>query len=149
VDLLDTDILVRTRIYTWDDRHEKSRLAVAQARNLGGGTTIFNVLEFCGVASPHLPEAALRYYADEVSEAFGLHVLYPGFDAQLAAEWFTGTFFPNIIEREARKMRVGDAAFLWVAEQSPDSRIISWNLAHFQGRTSLALLTPQEYLEES
>lgn len=149
MDLLDTDILIRARVYTWGTHHEISRLSVERAQDLGGGTTIFNVLEFCGVASHHLPEAALRYYADEFSEAFGLHVLYPGFDAQLAAEWFAGTFFPNIIEREARKMRVGDAAFLWVAEQSPDSRIISWNLADFQGHTNLALLTPEEYLGES
>lgn len=149
MDLLDTDVLYVARFQVSDPRHGISCVALEVAGRLGGGTTVFNVLEFCGLASFKLPPEELATYSNAFAETFGLNVIYPIFGEEPAEAWFTDALCQNVLAREARHMNVGDAAILWVAEQVPQSRIITWNVGHFQGRTDLAVLTPQNYLHEA
>ena len=77
-------------------------------------------------------------------------VIWP-VDPQEAAASFS--FRAEIFERPFERMLAHRAAFLdalilGLAERAPDAEaFITWNARHFKGKSSLKVLTPQEYLE--
>jgi ribosomal protein S15P/S13E len=86
----------------------------------------------------------LALYA-EFGRRYALSVLFP----PVSDHQTLSTMIRGIFEKITRKMTLGDAQILWIAEQySEVERIISWNTKDFSGRTSLRLMTPQQWLEE-
>lgn len=82
------------------------------------------------------------YYFDEV---YDVVILEPqGLYTQLAAEWFEqfGTALFDLFER---KMTWGDAVLLYTAEEYDVDAIVTWNTKHFKDRTTIRVLTPEEY----
>jgi hypothetical protein len=63
-----------------------------------------------------------------------------------------GTFREELYERPFAKMREQRMAFmdslvLTLAERAPDVEcLVTWNAKHFKGKTSLKVVTPEEYL---
>ena len=51
-----------------------------------------------------------------------------------------------MFELFGRKMTWGDAVLLKTAEDYEVEAIITWNKKHFEGRTTIEILTPEEYL---
>ena len=52
----------------------------------------------------------------------------------------------RLFELFGRKMTWGDAVLLKTAEDYDVEAIITWNKRHFEGRTAIEILTPEEYL---
>ena len=69
----------------------------------------------------------------------------PGLYTALAAEWFA-RFGNRMFELLGRKMTWGDATLLKTAEAYDVEAIITWNKKHFEGRTTIETLTPEEYV---
>ena len=54
----------------------------------------------------------------------------------------------GVFDKITRKMTLGDAQILWIAEQHPEiEQLVSWNTKDFIGRTALRVLTPHEWIE--
>lgn len=51
-----------------------------------------------------------------------------------------------MLELLGRKMTWGDTVLLKAAEDYEVEAIITWNKKHFEGRTTIETLTPEEYL---
>jgi hypothetical protein len=45
-------------------------------------------------------------------------------------------------------MRLGDAAILWTVESTACDALITWNVKHYQRQTTVAVLTPDEWLKQ-
>jgi len=106
-----------------------------------GVTSLYNVLEVAGVVSHHSPPDRVLRLVRSFQALFGVRVVPPGL----------GTFLvdaPAVADRIAQRMGAGDATILWFAEicrPAPDA-LVTWNAKHFEGRTRLRVLTPQQYL---
>ena len=53
-----------------------------------------------------------------------------------------------MLELFGRKLTWGDAVLLQAAEDYAVEAIVTWNKKHFEGRTTIKVLTPEEYQGE-
>jgi len=51
-----------------------------------------------------------------------------------------------VLELLARRMTWGDAVLVQTAEEYRADAIVTWNRKHFEGKTTVNILTPEEYL---
>ena len=144
MDLLDSDIFVLDLRFQNDPRYPINK----EFLEMGGrqrATTIYNLLEVCGILSFNLSHEALLTLYSEFSRRYTLSVIFPPvIDHQSLSTMIRGVF-----EKITRKMTLGDAQILWITEQHPEmERIISWNTKDFSGKSSLPVMTPQEWIVE-
>ena len=65
----DSDIFLIDRIYIRDDRYEANRRFIEKLPELDAATSIYNLLEICGIAANVLSRSELEqlfYYFDEL-----------------------------------------------------------------------------------
>ena len=62
----------------------------------------------------------------------------------MAADWFE-QFSKRLFNLFENKMTWGDAALLHCALEFNVDAIVTWNKKHFEGRTTIKILTPKEY----
>lgn len=143
MDLLDSDIFVLDLRFREDPRYQVNRSFLAKG-NQPRATTIYNLLEVSGILSFNLTQGALLSLYAEFGRRYGLAVLFPSTpDAQALPAMIRGVF-----DKITRKMTLGDAQILWIAEQHPEvEQLVSWNTKDFIGRTALRVLTPHEWIE--
>ncbi|MBI2502543.1 MAG: hypothetical protein HYW07_04840 [Candidatus Latescibacteria bacterium] len=145
MDLLDSDLFVLDLRFRDDPRYPANK-AFLEIRGAPRATTIYNLLEVCGILSFNLTHAALLALYAEFSRRYALSVLFPA----VADHQSLPTMIRGIFDKITRKMTLGDAQILYIAEQHPEvQRIISWNTKDFIGRTSLRVVTPQEWIAET
>ena len=103
-------------------------------------------MEFLGIASFNVSPEELAELSYEFERRYQVEILYPLGLEVVAREWWANIFIEEIIEMFTRKITFGDAALLWVAEQYKVDKIVTWNPKHFRGKTSIQILTPDEYI---
>lgn len=107
---------------------------------------IFSLFELCGISSFNLSPEELRRWCYHFDEVYKVRIVESGgLSTGLAADWFM-RFSRRLFQLYARKMTWGDAVLLKTAEDYAVDAIITWNPKHFQGRTTIAVVTPEEYL---
>lgn len=143
MDLLDSDIFILHLRYPNDSRSVSNK-RLLEWEDGERATTIFNVLEVCGVLSFNLTSEALMKLYTEFGRRYQVTVLFP---PQIG----NGTFLDLVsgtVGKITQKMTYGDAQILWLAEQyARIERLITWNTKDFRGRTDLEVLTPEEWLK--
>jgi predicted nucleic acid-binding protein len=143
--LIDSDVFVLDLFYRQDPRSSVNRRLIdlsAPAK----ATTIFNVLEVCGVASFRKTAEEIKRLFQEFHQVYNLSILYPtgrAGDEDVVPRMVAGTF-----TRVLKKMDFSDALILATAESRGVSRIVTWNTKHFDGRTSLPVMTPEAFLDQ-
>ena len=145
MDLLDSDIFVLDLRFPNDPRTPANK-RLLESLQMPRATTIYNVLEICGVLSFNLSTTALLTLYAEFSRRYTLSVLFPP-ESELND---LAAMIAGIFEHISQKMTYGDAQILWVAEQHPEvERIITWNVKDFVSRTHLSVMTPEERIGAS
>lgn len=145
--IIDTSVFIIDLRYKRDKNFATNRAFlhhIVQERS--GATTIFNLLEVCGVLSFNLNEKQLQELFFHFPQHYQVEVLpHPDFEGLLPA-LKVGDLFEII----ARKVSFGDALIMAAIEKSiPGAvRFISWNAQHFIDRLSIPSLTPKEFLEK-
>lgn len=145
--------IIDTSVFVIDLRYKRDRNfavnrdfldRIAQSRS--GATTLFNLLEVCGVLSFNLNERQLRELFFYFTEHFRVEVL-PHLDFE--------SFLPalkvgDLFEIISRKLSFGDALIVAAIEKCVPgaARFVSWNAQHFAGRLSIPSLTPKEFLKK-
>lgn len=143
---VDTDIFVRQL------RYPKDRLSEVNSRFLErikrgrtkAATSIFNVLEVCGILSFNLsPDSLLGLYMG-FGEHFSVKILFPA-DENGNLQYDLAAVFNKIQEKQS----LGDAQVGYVVERFADrlSGFISWNARHFEGKLPVPVFTPEEFLK--
>jgi hypothetical protein len=110
------------------------------------GVTIYNLLELCGILSSAGKAAEARMLFQRYLTSADIQVLYPPVRLGSLADYWA-SHNEDLMQRIMRGMRLGDAVVLWVAESANCEAIVTWNKRHFDGRTSLQLYTPSEWLK--
>ncbi|PKO24200.1 MAG: hypothetical protein CVU38_00150 [Chloroflexi bacterium HGW-Chloroflexi-1] len=144
--LLDTDIFVIDRFFQRDVRYPTNQALIDCLPRIDAGFSAFSLFELCGIASFRMSPAELRRWSYNFDEVYGVKVLEPkGIDIMLAMSWFA-RFSYRVLGIYERKMTWEDAVLLLTAEDYGAEAILTWNKRHFEGRTVIKVLTPDEYL---
>ena len=145
--LSDSDVFLIDRIYIRDDRYEANRRFIEKLPELDAATSIYNLLEICGIAADVLSRSDLEqlfYYFDELYE---IQIIYPRDSRRTVEEYFRG-FAEQMFRLVSKRMKYPDAQILFIAEEYGVSHLVTWNTKDFKGRTHIPILTPEEFLEK-
>ena len=144
--LLDTNVFIIDRFFPRDKRHKANKAFIEHLPEVDAGFYIFSLFELCGICSFNLSPTELKRWMYHFDEVFSVQILEPqGLYTDLAADWFE-RFMSRIFELYERKMTWGDAVLLQAAEDYGVEAIITWNKKHFENRTTIHVMTPEEYL---
>src|SRR3990172_2612544 len=147
--IIDSDVLLLAFAFPNDDRQKLNKKVLELAQTAQPATTIYNVMEVLGQLSFNLSEEQLDQWQDWLVNAYSLTVIWDLDDKEKVN---SESWRELIYERPFQKMRsvrMGfvDALILSSAERTPDVEFfVTWNAKHFKGKTDLAVLTPEEYL---
>jgi len=139
---IDTDIFVIDKLFPEDPRYKANKdfLNLKEERC----TSIYNVLELCGLASFTLSTVELRSLFTNFHRHYNLEIAYPKL-FYLSPEEMLSSSVARVFEKICMKMNYLDAQILLIAEEYDSSAFVTWNKKHFEGRTHIPICTPKEY----
>ena len=108
-----------------------------------GVTSIFNILEVCGILSHNLsPSNLFNLYADFCRQ-YQIQVFFPS-DPMGNLEYDVSLIFQQIMKKQS----LGDAQVAYVVERfsSQIRAFVSWNAPHFNEKMSVPVMTPEQFL---
>lgn len=142
---IDSDVLAIYHIFARDARHGDSARFMSRSASHERGVTIYNLLELCGLLASAGRLAEAKGLFRQYLTATDIKVLYPVVHLESSADYWA---FHNqdLMERIERGLRLGDAVVLWAAETAACDEVVTWNKRHFEGKTSLTVYTPAEWL---
>ena len=147
--VIDSDVLVLAFSYPNDDRQKANQKFLEVVQTAQPATTIYNVMEVLGQLSFNLSAEHLADWQNWFINAYNLNIIW---DTNSKEQIDPETWREIIYERPFQKMQTArmafmDALILSSAEHAPDVEyFVTWNAKHFKGKTSLTVLTPEEYL---
>ena len=112
-------------------------------------TTIYNVMEVLGQLSFNLSAEQLDDWQSWLINAFNLNIIWNiDFKEKVDPETWREIIYERPFQKmQTTRMAFMDALILSSAEHAPDVEcFVTWNAKHFKGKTSLTVLTPEEYL---
>lgn len=147
ITVIDTTVFIIDLRYKRDRHFAINRAFLAWlARTRSGATTLFNLLEVCGILSFNLNEKQLQElfayfpqrYAVEILPHTTLQSPLPSLQTQDLFRVISG------------KTSFGDALIIAAVTKYllRATHFVSWNARHFAGRLAIPALTPKEFLEQ-
>jgi predicted nucleic acid-binding protein len=144
--VIDTPVFVIDLRYK-QDRHFSTNRAFLDriAKERCAATTIFNLLEVCGILSFNLNDKQLKELFHYFTQHYNVDVLPHSTLESPLPSLNTRDLFDVI----AQKTSFGDALIIAAVERHipGTARFVSWNALHFKGRLSVPAFTPREFLE--
>ena len=147
--VIDSDVLVLACSYPNDERQKVNQKFLEVVQTAQPATTIYNVMEVLGQLSFNLSAEHLADWQNWFINAYNLNIIW---DTNSKEQIDPETWREIIYERPFQKMQTVrmafmDALILSLAEHTPDVEcFVTWNAKHFKGKTTLTVLTPEEYL---
>ncbi len=142
---VDSDVFLIDLRYPRDRRFSANGRFLERLRGRGDGvTTIFNLLEVCGVLSFNLNARQLRELYTYFPTRYGVGIA----PAHGPNPPLPQLYVSAILRVMEVKASLGDAliiALLKVLRPVPDS-VVTWNADHFRGRVDPPVLTPAQAL---
>ena len=141
--LCDTDVFAIYHFFTHDSRYPATRNFIENNENIKFCTTVYNLLELAGIlASGGKGELGEKLFTTYLI-AEDMEILFPKIGI-LSGEIFWEEYSRQVMDIMKRGVRYGDAKIIWLAEMHSVSHIVTWNIKHYAGKTSLPVLIPEE-----
>ena len=147
--VIDSDVLLLAFAFANDSKQEVNRAFLEAVQTAQPATTIYNVMEVPGQLSFNLSPERLDQWQSWLVDAYQLTIIWMADDGlKMGKE----SFREELYERPYQKIRsvrmpFMDALIISLVERAPDVEcFVTWNAKHFKGKTSLKVLTPEEYL---
>lgn len=141
---IDSDIFVRELRYPNDAQSLPNRqfLDKIQAGKFKGVTSVFNLLEVCGILSFNLSQEQFIQLYEGFTQRFNVQILYP---ASASVEFQYD--IPLIVQSILSKQSLGDAQVSYVIRRfAPDLKcLVTWNKPPFEGRVPIPVFTPTDF----
>ena len=148
--ILDSDILLVAFAFHRDVRQKNNSLFLNQVRGEQPAITIYNLMEVLGQLSFNLSAERLSAWQSWLVDAYQLTVIWPVDPSKPTSSL---SFREEIYERPLARMKENripfvDALIIDLAERTQDAGwFVTWNARHFQDKTLLKVLTPEEFLD--
>lgn len=143
---IDTDVFIRDLLNPNDDMASMSREFIDKTSNIARCTTIFNILEICGVLST-ARKSDVNTIFSKFHQDTTLKIIYPNFKEHIESYSFFENIINNCLIYMNRQMGYKDSEILWLCEEADCDVLITWNKRHFNGKGEVKVQTPAEYLE--
>ncbi|MFQ6120990.1 MAG: hypothetical protein ACE5KE_14035 [Methanosarcinales archaeon] len=145
--LIDSDVFLIDNFYTRDLRFEINKEFLEFVQNKETSTTIFNLLEMCGIMSYNYSQSDLKKFFKNFDYAYNIQILYPKTD-DFSANDFLMQLLQESFNLILKKVNFSDSLIFVVAKQYSINTFITWNTKHFKHlNKSIKVFTPTEYLE--
>ncbi len=142
---LDSNIFLIDRFFKRDVHYAVNRRFIDRLPRLDVGISVYTLLEICGLASFNLTATELARWFYHFDQLYPVKVMLP-----VNLERTTDQYFVDLLDEMyrlfTRKMTFADAAILSIAEEYAVTHFVTWNKRHFEGRTAITVLTPDELL---
>ena len=149
--VIDTDIFILEFAFHNDSRQAINIEFLKRVQSAEPAITLYNLMEILGQLSFNLAPAKLDDWQSWLVDAYTLTVIWPfDLDEPLpAAVFFRKEIFDQPFTRMRQKrMAFLDSLVLNLAERTPDVEFfVTWNAKHFKNKSSIAVLTPDEFLK--
>ncbi|MBI2951620.1 hypothetical protein HYY27_05965 [bacterium] len=148
--LIDTDVLLIKFRYLRDIRFEVNSLFLSRAREDRACITVYNLMEFLGQMSFGLSPTQLSDWDRWLRDEYVMTVIWPEARGRQAEDFFHQEVFEGPLSKMVGSggMAFHDALIITLGERIPDiEAFVTWNARHFRGKTTLSVLTPQEYVQ--
>ncbi|MBI4769741.1 MAG: PIN domain-containing protein [Chloroflexi bacterium] len=142
--LSDSNIFIIDRFFPRDVRYVANKRFVERLPELECATSIYSLLEVCGLASFNLSQAELAEWFLHFDQVYAVEVLFPQNVAGRSAARFWDEFLDTVFRLMSQKMTFLDAAILSTAEEHGATHLVTWNKKDFMGRTSIQVVSPEE-----
>lgn len=140
---VDSDVLLIDLRYRRDARFpENVRFLSALSLSQKGVTSLYNLLEVCGILSFNLNAQQLVELFYYLPRRYRLQV-YPRPDL---ARHLPAPAVGELLQGMARRASFGDSLIIHAARKLPLTHFVSWNARHFAEHFSLPVLPPAEAL---
>jgi hypothetical protein len=146
---IDTDVMLLAFAYHQDKRQQANSQFLNVVQSIEPAITIYNLMEILGQLSFNLAPRQLDAWQSWLVEAYQLTVIWPlnpddpADDFSFKNEIFTAPF----ARMRSFRMPFMDSLILNLAERTPNvDQLVTWNARHFQNKSTLAVLTPEEFL---
>lgn len=149
--IIDTDVILLAFAFHRDARQPTNTAFLNRVQADQPAITIYNLMEVLGQLSFNLSTKRLDTWQSWLIDAYQLVVIWPADPNEPVSAL---SFRDEIFERPLSKMRAHrmpfmDALILTLVERTSGvEQFVTWNARHFQGKTSLEVLTPEEYLAQ-
>lgn len=149
--VIDSDVLLLAFAFSNDSKQELNRAFLEAVQTAQPATTIYNVMEVLGQLSFNLSLERLDQWQSWLVDAYQLTIIWMADDGlKMGKE----SFREELYERPYEKMRSArmpymDALIISLVERAPEVEcFVTWNARHFKGKTTLKVLTPEDYLSK-
>lgn len=142
---LDTDLFVIDLRYRRDAKYTQNRLFLEKATASSLATTsIFNLLEVCGILSFNLNRQQLYELFRYLPQHYNLKLDFSLTPSQRLPLLTLG----RMMEIISQKVSFGDSLIIYAVMQhsQPLTHFVSWNAKHYNSRLNIPALTPAEAL---
>jgi predicted nucleic acid-binding protein len=144
---IDSDIFIRDLRYQRDANYHENApfLSLIKAKHYEGVTSIFNLLEVCGILSFNLSYQNLLQLYVGFRDHYGLEILFTG-DPEDIISFSISEIFAVI----GKKLSFSDALIASVVEYYKGNldAFVSWNAVHFKDRLGIKAVTPIEIVSK-
>lgn len=146
--VIDTDVLLLAFAFQQDSRQTANTAFLQQVQTAVPTITIYTLMELLGKLSFNLSPERLEQWQSWLLDAFQLQLIWPAApDTAVTFHTWRDLLFTRPFHRmKVAKMPYMDALILDLAETAQANVFVTWNARHFQGKSTLAVLTPTEYL---
>ncbi|MBI5053778.1 MAG: hypothetical protein HZC38_15805 [Chloroflexi bacterium] len=149
--VIDTDVFVLEFAFHNDPRRDVNSNFLKQVHDNDSAVTVYNLLELLGQLSFNLAPTKLETWQSWLVDAYALTVIWPVEPEEhtTAASYFRKEIFDQTFARMRQKrMAFLDSLVLNLAERTPGVEFfVTWNAKHFKNKSSLPVLTPDEFLK--
>jgi hypothetical protein len=145
---IDTDIFVRNLRYR-NDKNIKDNdlfLSLVKTKRIIGFTSIYNLLELCGILSFNLSSESLLHLYLGFKKRYRLKQILFGNSSEENLIIDINTILGHLV----KKMSFGDAMISACVEYHEDlvEAFVSWNAIHFENRLNIDVYTPSAVLKK-
>ena len=142
---IDTDVLAISLFYHHDTRFTET-IKFLEGMPKPAGPCVYGLLELCGIAKSH-GRIARQLFQQYLSSP-DTEILYPPVVLRDRTAYWQHQV-EAVLAHIEKGVRLGDASVLWAAEAYSCESLITWNKRHFDGKTTLSVMTPAEWLSRA
>jgi hypothetical protein len=143
--VIDTNVFVIDLRYKRDRNFSVNKAFLEHVARAGNGvTSIFNLLEVCGILSFNLNELQLRELFFYFPQRYQVQVV-PPVDPE---RFLPSLTVEGLLHFIVQKTSFGDALIMaTITRHIPGAaRFVSWDADHFRSKSNVLALTPREFL---
>ena len=146
VSVIDTDVFIIDLRYTEDEKFVDNKAFLNLP--ISKVTTVFNLLEVCGIMSFNLKGKDLEELYESFLELYSLDIVMPLIpDNELAAK-FMEELIGSVFSVIKRKIAFLDSLIIKTIEEYDFDYFVTWNTKHFRDKTQIEVFTPRDILRE-